>query len=50
MYLDKHIHMDVDIIVSFVLQSGQVSEGVHHLTVSFIKKKLIKSHFSVELY
>jgi len=41
MYLDKHIHMDVDIIVSFVLQSGQVSEGVHHLTVSFIKKMLI---------
>ena len=27
MYLDKQIHVDVDTIVSFVIQSGQVSKG-----------------------
>jgi len=27
MYWDKQIHMDVDTIVSFVIYSGQVSEG-----------------------
>jgi len=36
MYSDKQIHMDLDTIVSFVIQSGQVSKGreisvSHHL-------------------
>jgi len=30
-YLDKQIHVDMDTIVSFVIQSGQVLEGERSL-------------------
>jgi len=54
-YSDKQIHVDVDTIVSFVMQSGQVSDDVvisllRHVNDRYLIKYLILSlhtHFLV---
>jgi len=38
LFSDKQIHADVDTIVSFVIQSGQVSEGGAISVLCYINK------------
>ena len=44
MYLDKQIHVDVDTIVSFVIQSGQVSKGGGISVSRHVKYLIVNSY------